>query len=49
VTRRIVDSADTISGEVKLRVDAAAALGVTVVDPSTTPKLYLPMLSAHTR
>ena len=49
VTRRIVNSADTISGEVRLRVDAAAALGVTVMDPSTTPVLYLPMLSARTR
>lgn len=49
VTRHIVDSADAISGEVRLRVDAAAALGVTVVDPSTTPVLYLPMLSARTR
>ncbi len=49
VTRHIVNSADTISGEVRLRVDAAAALGVTVVQPVTTPVLYLPMLSARTR
>ncbi len=49
VTRRIVNTADTISGEVRLRVDAATALGVTVAEPVTTPVLYLPMLSARTR
>jgi thermitase len=49
VTRRIVNTADRISGEVRLRVDAAAALGVTVEEPSSTPVLYLPMLSRRTR
>ena len=49
VTRHIVDTADTIAGEVRLRVNAAAALGVTVAQPVTRPMLYLPILSAPAR
>lgn len=48
VTRRIVDTAHKIDGEVRARVDAAAALGITV-DSGTNPVLYLPMLSVRTR
>lgn len=49
VTRRIVSTADGISGEVQLRLDAAAALGITVAEPSAAHALYLPMLSRRTR
>lgn len=49
VTRHIVSTADGISGEVRLRVDAAAAVGVTVAAPTTKPLLYLPLLSRRTR
>ena len=49
VTRHIVSTADGISGEVRLRVDAAAAVGVTVAEPTTKPMLYLPLLSRRTR
>ena len=47
VTRHIVDTADAISGEVRLRVDAAAALGVTVAEPVTSPCSTCRMLSAR--
>lgn len=49
VARHIVSTADGISGEVRLRVDAAAAVGVTVAEPTTKPMLYLPLLSRRTR
>lgn len=49
VTSRIVGTADGISGEVRLRVDAAAAVGVTVPEPSAAHAIYLPLLSRRTR
>ena len=49
VTSRIVNTADRISGEVRLRIDAAAALGVPVTEPSAAHSVYLPILSRRTR
>jgi thermitase len=48
VADHIVATAHEIEGEVRWRVDAAAALGVEA-DPSTIPVLYLPLLSAGAR
>ena len=49
VTNRIVNTADGITGEVRLRIDAAAALGVPVTEPSAAHSIYLPILSRRTR
>jgi subtilisin family serine protease len=45
VARRITDTAHEVGGDVRWRIDAAAALGAGP-DAGTNPVLFLPMLSA---
>lgn len=48
VARQIVDTAHPIAGEVRRRVDAAAAVGA-APNPATRPVLFLPALSTGQR